>query len=78
MGAADSTLVLRKEDRFGDSAMLSITGRDVEEKNLKMRMIIAYVTGVPVLMLMLIFAFLSGSKKRKNSNRGEKDKRARY
>lgn len=38
MGAADSTLVLRKEDRFGEQATLSITGRDVEEKKLKMRM----------------------------------------
>lgn len=38
MGATDSTLVLRKEDRFGDQATLSITGRDVEEKKLKMRM----------------------------------------
>jgi hypothetical protein len=38
MGVADTGMILRKEDRFGDSAALCITGRDVEEKKLKMRM----------------------------------------
>jgi hypothetical protein len=38
MGVADTGMILRKEERFGDSAALCITGRDVEEKKLKMRM----------------------------------------
>ena len=37
-GVADTCMVLRKEDRFGDQAVLSITGRDVEEQKLKLRM----------------------------------------
>lgn len=37
MGVVDTSMVLRKEDRFGDNATLSITGRDVEEKKLKMK-----------------------------------------
>ncbi len=32
MGVADTGMILRKEDRFGDNATLCITGRDVEEK----------------------------------------------
>lgn len=36
MGVADTGMILRKEDRFGDNATLCITGRDVEEKKLKM------------------------------------------
>ena len=31
---ADTGMILRKEDRFGDNATLCITGRDVEEKKL--------------------------------------------
>ena len=31
-------MILRKDDRFGDCATLCITGRDVEEKKLKMQM----------------------------------------
>lgn len=31
-------MILRKDDRFGDNATLCITGRDVEEKKLKMQM----------------------------------------
>jgi len=31
-------MVLRKEDRFGNDAVLSITGRDIEEKRLKLAM----------------------------------------
>ena len=31
-------MILRKEERFGDAAALCITGRDVEEKKLKMQM----------------------------------------
>lgn len=38
MGVADTGMILRKDDRFGDSATLCITGRDVEEKKLKMQM----------------------------------------
>ena len=38
MGVADTGMILRKEDRFGDNATLCITGRDVEEKKLKMQM----------------------------------------
>ncbi len=38
MGVADIGMILRKEDRFGDNATLCITGRDVEEKKLKMQM----------------------------------------
>ena len=38
MGVADTVMILRKEERFGDAAALCITGRDVEEKKLKMQM----------------------------------------
>ena len=38
MGVADTGMILRKDDRFGDNATLRITGRDVEEKKLKMQM----------------------------------------
>lgn len=38
MGVADTVMILRKEERFGDVAALCITGRDVEEKKLKMQM----------------------------------------
>ena len=38
MGVADTGMILRKEYRFGDNATLCITGRDVEEKKLKMQM----------------------------------------
>lgn len=38
MGVADTGMILRKDDRFGDNATLCITGRDVEEKKLKMQM----------------------------------------
>ena len=38
MGVADTSMILRKDDRFGDNATLCITGRDVEEKKLKMQM----------------------------------------
>lgn len=38
MGMADTGMILRKDDRFGDNATLCITGRDVEEKKLKMQM----------------------------------------
>lgn len=34
MGVADTVMILRKDDRFGDNATLCITGRDVEEKKL--------------------------------------------
>lgn len=37
-GVADTCMVLRKEDRFGNDAVLSITGRDIEEKRLKLAM----------------------------------------
>ena len=38
LGVADTGMILRKDDRFGDCATLCITGRDVEEKKLKMQM----------------------------------------
>ena len=38
MGVADTGMILRKDDRFGGNATLCITGRDVEEKKLKMQM----------------------------------------
>ena len=38
MGVADTCMILRKDDRFEDNATLNITGRDVEEKKLKLRM----------------------------------------
>lgn len=38
MGVADTGMILRKDDRFGDNATFCITGRDVEEKKLKMQM----------------------------------------
>ena len=38
MGVADTCMVLRKENRFGTDAVLSITGRDIEEKRLKLAM----------------------------------------
>ena len=38
MGVADTGMILRKDDRFGDNATLCITGRDVEEKKMKMQM----------------------------------------
>lgn len=38
MGVADTGMILRKDDRFGDYATLSITGRDVEERELELRM----------------------------------------
>ena len=38
MGVADTGMILRKDDRFGDNATLCITGSDVEEKKLKMQM----------------------------------------
>ena len=37
MGVADTVMILRKEERFGDAAALCITGRDVEEKKLEMQ-----------------------------------------
>ena len=37
-GVADTCMVLRKEDRFGNDAVLNITGRDIEEKRLKLPM----------------------------------------
>ena len=37
-GVADTCMVLRKDERFGNNAVLSITGRDVEEKQLKLTM----------------------------------------
>ena len=37
-GVADTCMVLRKEERFGNDAVLSITGRDIEEKRLKLTM----------------------------------------
>ena len=37
-GVADTCMVLRKEDRFGNDAVLSITGRDIEERRLKLTM----------------------------------------
>lgn len=38
MGVADTGMILRKDERFGDNATLCITGRDVEERKLKMQM----------------------------------------
>lgn len=38
LGVADTGMILRKDDRFGDCATLCITGRDVDEKKLKMQM----------------------------------------
>ena len=38
LGVADTGMILRKDDRFGDCATLCITGRDVQEKKLKMQM----------------------------------------
>lgn len=38
LAVADTGMVLRKDNRFGEDATLSITGRDVEERKLKMRM----------------------------------------
>ena len=38
LGVADTGMILRKDDRFGDCATLCITGRDFEEKKLKMQM----------------------------------------
>lgn len=38
LSVADTGMILRKDDRFGDCATLCITGRDVEEKKLKMQM----------------------------------------
>ena len=37
-GAADTIMVLRKEDHFDNDAVLSITGRDIEERKLRLRM----------------------------------------
>ncbi|MBQ5952890.1 MAG: AAA family ATPase [Lachnospiraceae bacterium] len=36
-GASDTSLILRKDDRFGDMATLSITGRDVEDRQLRLK-----------------------------------------
>ena len=36
-GVADTNMILTKENRFGAEAVLDITGRDVEEKKLKLR-----------------------------------------
>ena len=36
-GVGDTNMVLQKDERFGKNATLSITGRDVEEKQLKLR-----------------------------------------
>ena len=36
-GVADTCMILRKDDRFSDEATLSITGRDVEEKQIRLR-----------------------------------------
>ena len=38
MGVADTCMILRKEERFENRATLSITGRDVEERQLKLVM----------------------------------------
>ena len=38
MGVADTVMILRRDERFGENATLSITGRDVEERKLKMQM----------------------------------------
>ena len=37
-GVADTCMVLRKENHFGSDAVLNITGRDIEEKQLRMTM----------------------------------------
>ncbi|MCF0225262.1 MAG: AAA family ATPase, partial [Fibrobacter sp.] len=37
-GVADTLMVLRKEERFGNSAILSVTGRDIEERQLRLSM----------------------------------------
>ncbi len=37
-GAADTSWVLSKDDRFGETAKLSITGRDVEDKQLRLKL----------------------------------------
>ena len=37
-GVADTIMVLRKENHFNNNAVLSITGRDIEEKQLKLEM----------------------------------------
>ncbi|MBQ5953035.1 MAG: AAA family ATPase [Firmicutes bacterium] len=37
-GVADTCMVLQKDNRFGNTATLSITGRDVEERQLKLVM----------------------------------------
>ena len=36
-GAADTSLMLRKDERFGDMATLSITGRDIEDRQLRLK-----------------------------------------
>ena len=36
-GVADTCMILRKDERFSDEAVLSITGRDVEQKQIKLR-----------------------------------------
>ena len=36
-GVPDTLMILQKEDRFGTDAVLNITGRDVEERQLKLR-----------------------------------------
>lgn len=36
-GVGDTNMVLQKDERFGKNATLSITGRDVEEKQMKLR-----------------------------------------
>ena len=38
MGAPDTCMILQKDDRFSNKAVLSITGRDVEERQLKMEL----------------------------------------
>ncbi|MBR6407874.1 MAG: AAA family ATPase [Clostridia bacterium] len=38
MGVSDTVMILRRDERFGDNATLSITGRDVEERKLRMQM----------------------------------------
>ena len=37
-GVADTIMVLRKEDHFDNEAVLSITGRDIEERKLQLKM----------------------------------------
>jgi len=36
-GVADTCMILRKDERFSDEATLSITGRDVEQKQIQLR-----------------------------------------